>query len=121
DAMLSARGIAERYRGDGTVRSLALDVVPIAGLLAQSARTLREHEFDGLFALARLGRTARERLLVSVDRFVRTDALPDVPPAERRRLLERFGMFGLRMAAASIRAGHDDAAALADELYRRSG
>ncbi|MFE5673413.1 dynamin family protein [Agromyces sp. NPDC056523] len=121
DALLSARGIAERYRNDGTLRSLALDVVPIAGLLAQSARTLREHEFDALLRLARLGRTARERMLVSVDRFVRTDALPDIPPEERTRLLERFGMFGLRMAAASIRAGHEDASALADELYRRSG
>ncbi len=31
DALLSARTIAERYRTDGALRSLALDVVPIAG------------------------------------------------------------------------------------------
>lgn len=121
DALLSARGIAERYRTDGTLRSLALDVVPVAGLLAQSARTLRESEFDALRRLASLGRDARERLLVSVDRFVRADAPVDVPPDVRRRLLDRFGMFGIRMSTVSIRAGHDDASALAEELYRRSG
>ncbi|MCK8610367.1 dynamin family protein [Agromyces sp. C10] len=121
DALLSARSIAERYRSDGSLRSLALDVVPIAGLLAQSARTLREHEFDALRRLARLGRSDRERMLVSVDRFVRDDAPIDVTADERRNLLQRFGMFGIRMAAVSIRAGHHDATALADELYRRSG
>lgn len=121
DALLSARSIAERYRTDGSLRSLALDVVPVAGLLAQSARTLREHEFDALRRLARLGRGARERMLVSVDRFIRDDAPIDVTSAERRNLLERFGMFGIRMAAVSIRAGNHDSTALADELYRRSG
>jgi hypothetical protein len=121
DALLSARSIAERYRTDGSLRSLALDVVPIAGLLAQSARTLREHEFDALRRLARLGRGARERMLVSVDRFVRDDSPIDVTSEERRNLLERFGMFGIRMAAVSIRAGNHDSTALADELYRRSG
>jgi hypothetical protein len=121
DAMLSARSIAERYRTDGSLRSLALDVVPIAGLLAQSARTLREHEFDALRRLARLGRDAREHLLVSVDRFVRPDAPIDVTPEERRHLLARFGLFGIRMATVSIRTGCHDSPMLADELYRRSG
>ncbi|GAA4058902.1 dynamin family protein [Agromyces indicus] len=121
DALLSARSIAERYRTDGSLRSLALDVVPIAGLLAQSARTLREQEFDALRRLARLGRTDRERILLSVDRFVREDAPIDVAVDDRRNLLQRFGMFGIRMAAVSIRSGHHDATALADELYRRSG
>lgn len=121
DALLSARTIAERYRTDGALRSLALDVVPIAGLLAQSARTLREHEFEALRELARLGRNARERMLVSVDRFVRDDAGIDVSPDERRNLLDRFGMFGIRMSTVAIRSGCDDSTELADELYRRSG
>ena len=121
DALLSARSIAERYRADGALRSLALDVVPIAGLVAQSARTLRQDEFDALRQIARLGRDARERLLVSVDRFVRADIGIEVPAEHRRALLERFGMFGLRMSAVAIRSGCDDATDLADELYRRSG
>ncbi|MDQ2662333.1 MAG: dynamin family protein [Actinomycetota bacterium] len=121
DALLSARTIAERYRADGALRSLALDVVPIAGLVAQSARTLRQDEFEALRQVARLGREARERLLVSVDRFVRADIGIDISAEARRALLERFGMFGLRMSAVAIRSGCDDATDLADELYRRSG
>ena len=121
DALLSARTIAERYRTDGALRSLALDVVPIAGLVAQSARTLRQHEFDALRQVARLGREARERLLVSVDRFVRADAAIDVSAEDRKGLLDRFGMFGIRMSAVAIRSGYDDSTDLADELYRRSG
>ena len=121
DALLSARTIAERYRTDGALRSLALDVVPIAGLVAQSARTLRQREFDALRQVARLGRQARERMLVSVDRFVRADAGIDVSAEDRKRLLDRFGMFGIRMSAVAIRSGCDDSTDLADELYRRSG
>lgn len=121
DALLSARSIAERYRTDGALRSLALDVIPIAGLVAQSARTLRQREFDALRQIARLGRQARERMLVSVDRFVQVDAGIDVSPEDRRLLLERFGMFGIRLSSVVIRAGCDDSTELADELYRRSG
>lgn len=121
DALLSARTIAERYRVEGALRSLALDVVPIAGLVAQSARTLRENEFEALREIARLGRNARERLLVSVDRFTRADSAIDVPADQRQQLLNRFGMFGIRMSAVAIRSGCDDATDLADELYRRSG
>ena len=121
DALLSARSIAERYRTDGALRSLALDVVPIAGLMAQSARTLRQREFEALRQVARLGRDARERMLVSVDRFARDDAGIDVSAEDRRNLLDRFGMFGIRMSAVAIRSGCDDSTDLADELYRRSG
>ena len=121
DALLSARSIAERYRTDGALRSLALDVVPIAGLVAQSARTLRQREYDALRQIARLGRQARERMLVSVDRFVRADAGLDVSPEDRKLLLDRFGMFGIRMSSVVIRSGCDDSTELADELYRRSG
>ncbi|WP_254431282.1 dynamin family protein [Agromyces sp. Marseille-P2726] len=121
DALLSARTIAERYRTDGALRSLALDVVPVAGLVAQSARTLRQREFDALREVARLGRDARERMLVSVDRFARADAGIDVPADDRRNLLDRFGMFGIRMSAVAIRSGCNDSTDLADELYRRSG
>src|SRR6185312_15851851 len=65
DSLLSAASIAERYRQDPGLRTLALGVVPIAGLLAQSARTLRQREFAMLRDIARLDRNARERLLLS--------------------------------------------------------
>jgi hypothetical protein len=52
---------------------------------------------------------------------VRADADIDVSPEDRKVLLDRFGMFGIRMSSVVIRSGCDDSTELADELYRRSG
>lgn len=103
DAMLSAHDIAARYRRDDALRALALDVVPVAGLLAQSARTMRQWEFDALLELSQLDRDARDDLLVSVDRFVRGHADLSTPPRRRAQLLDRFGVFGIRVATALLR------------------
>jgi hypothetical protein len=122
DALLAAREIAARYRNDAGLRRLALGVVPVAGLLAQSARTLRQNEFAALAALARLERGERERLLLSADRFVRADAPGGVPAGERAVLLERFGLFGVRLACVLLGGGGiGEPTALARELARRSG
>lgn len=121
ESLISARDIAARYRRDGALRKLALGVVPMAGLLAQSARTLREAEFAALVEIAALGRDRREALLVSVDRFVRpTDAVSSAPQM-REQLLNRFGLFGIRLASVLLRTGVNDSTALAHELARRSG
>ncbi len=121
DSLISAGEIAERYRRDGTLRSLALGVVPIAGLLAQSARTLRQAEFTALRELAKLDRSERERMLLSADRFARPAAGMQAGPEVRAALLERFGLFGIRLATALIRGGVSEPTALAHELARRSG
>lgn len=121
DSLLSAREIARRYSGDETVHALVMGVVPIAGLVAQSARTLRQAEFTALARLARLDRPARERMMLSADRLVLPSTELDVSPEARRELLERFGMFGIRLALALLRGGIDDPTVLADELVRRSG
>jgi len=121
DSLLSAASIADRYRRDGELRSLALGVVPVAGLLAEAARTLRESEFIALRDLARLDKDVRERLLVSVDRFVRPSKETALSIDVRRQLLKRFGLFGVRLAAADIRSGATTSAALADKLVQQSG
>jgi hypothetical protein len=59
DSLISAREIAQRYSGDETLRALVMGVVPIAGLVAQSARTRRQAEFAALAQLARIDRPAR--------------------------------------------------------------
>ena len=71
DSLLSAGKVARRYEKDGELASLSLGVVPVAGLLAESARTMREDEFGSFQELAALDRKARESLMVSADRFVR--------------------------------------------------
>ncbi|MCS7477664.1 dynamin family protein [Umezawaea endophytica] len=114
DALMSARRIAQRYRSDPRLRKLCQTVVPVAGLIAQTARTLRQDEFAALAELAAAPRDEVEAAMLSVDRFTR--AGPD-----HARLLARFGLFGIRLAVVLIRQGFDDPARLAAELVRRSG
>lgn len=120
DALTSARKIARRYRADDKIRSLCQTVVAVAGLLAQTGRTMRQHEFAALTVLAGLPRDELELLLLSVDRFSRAElASPD--SETRARLVERFGLFGVRLATTLIRQGIADPNRIATELVKRSG
>lgn len=123
DAMVSAASVATRYATDERVRSMALDVLPVAGLLAQGARTLRQVDVDALREIAMLPPAAREGLLVSTDRFGTSTAVPleVATPELRADLLARLGPFGVRLAIALLRGPVPDASALAHELTRRSG
>jgi hypothetical protein len=121
DALSSAGRIARRYRADPTLRGLCQTVVPVAGLLAQTGRTMRQDEFAALVALAGLPQADLDRLLLSADRFSTrvVDGAPE--PAVRAALVERFGLFGVRLATELIRRGMSDPSALSRELVRHSG
>jgi len=121
DSLLSARKVALRYERDGELASLALGVVPVAGLLAEGAQTLREAEFTAFRELAALDRVERERLLVSADRFVRPADHLSLSERERKELLARFGLFGVRLAISLIRAGATDSTQLSTQLVQHSG
>jgi hypothetical protein len=120
DALTSARKIARRYRADDKIRGLCQTVVAVAGLLAQTGRTMRQDEFTALTTLAALPRADIEAMLLSADRFSRIEL--DTPDAQTRaRLMERFGLFGVRLATTLIRQGMTDPNTIAAELVKRSG
>jgi len=121
DSLLSAGQVAQRYADDGDLRSLVLDVIPVAGLLAETARTLREEEYRALAEIAGLERSAREKLLVSADRFARPSDATSLSEAMRRELLSRFGLFGIRLSSALIRGGAKTSTTLAEGLIQQSG
>ena len=122
DSMASAQRIAARYRHDPKVRRLAQTVVPVAGLLAQSGATLREAEYKALDAIADAPRDDVEALFLSADRFVQRRRRIPLTSMEREHLLDRFGLFGVRLAVALIRQGAAATpTALSTELVRRSG
>ncbi len=121
DAMRSAQRVAERYRADPQLSVLCQTVVPVAGLLAETARTMRQVEFAALCDLAREPVESMDSLMLSADRFVRPDAPVAVPAATRAALLERFGFFGIRIATMLVRLGVSDPATLATDLVARSG
>ncbi len=121
DSLLSAGKVAQRYERDGDLASLVLRVIPVAGLLAEGARTLRESEYIALRELAGLDRADRERLLVSADRFVRPSQTSTLSTDVREDLLARFGIFGIRLATALIRGGARSSSALSQQMVQQSG
>jgi replication fork clamp-binding protein CrfC len=121
DAMLSAKDVAARFTSEMDRTGICQAVVPVSGLLALTARTLRQGEFVALEKLAAVDATELTKAMLSVDRFVREDSALPVDAATRAALLDRFGMFGIRISIAVLRAGVTDSMALADELLERSG
>ena len=96
DALDSARTVAARYAADRRIRELASAVVPVAGLIAETGATLREQQVTWLRAIATLDDERRAALLRSVDRFRDADLNPlggDI----REELLDRLGLFGIRL------------------------
>jgi hypothetical protein len=96
-------------------------VLPVIGLLAETANTARltEPDVGHLATLAALDDSARESLLWSPQRFLSADC--GVAPAARRHLLDCLDLFGLRFAIKRVAQGVSGAAALTAELAQTSG
>jgi energy-coupling factor transporter ATP-binding protein EcfA2 len=121
DALSSAKQIARRRRSDAAVHAVAQNVVAVAGLLGQAGRTLRDDEFAALRALSGIARSELDIHLLSADRFVTTELPVPLRTDDRVALLDRFGVFGIRLASTLIRRGADTQAGLAGQLVQRSG
>jgi len=122
DALDVADRVARRYEANAQLHRLCPIVLPVAGLLAFAGSTLRETEFRALAQLAALPDERRTALLLTVDRIAQAGADFDVTPLERQHLLQRLGLFGVRLSVELIRTGVTrDAASLGLELVRRSG
>ena len=122
DAMLSAGDVAKRFTEEMDKTGICQAVVPVSGLLALTARTLRQSEFVALEKLANVDAAELAKAMLSADRFVREDSFVAGRCGHPRgQLLDRFGMFGIRISIAVLRAGVNDSVALADELLERSG
>ncbi|GAA5106559.1 dynamin family protein [Haloechinothrix salitolerans] len=122
DSMTSASKIAARMASDPTVRTVVQTVVPVAGLLAETAATLTEAEVARLRRIAELPVADADALLLTADRFV--DRMPElgVTSTEREELLDRFGLFGIRLATSVLRHRvASTATELATVLTERSG
>ncbi|HEX2132506.1 MAG TPA: hypothetical protein VHH15_13200 [Actinophytocola sp.] len=121
DALTSAKRIARRYRTDARLRGLCQNVVAVSGLLAHTGRTLTAGEAAALAELAAAPRAELEACLLSADRFAGDAAPLGLDAHTRLALLDRFGLFGIRLVTALVRQGVDTPGELAQELVRRSG
>jgi len=121
DAMESAERIARRMQADPVVSALVGSVIPVAGLLAETAATLREREVASLRVLAAGADTEVALLLRSVDDLCDVSRT-ELTAETRRELMDRFGLFGLRLAVGALRADPTmTSTALARWLLAHSG
>jgi hypothetical protein len=104
DALASARAIAARYEADTRLRAVVSAVVPVAGLLAETATTLEEREADALRQCASADDVIVGEMLRSVDHF-RDPEVGPITAELRELLLQRFGLFGVRLAVSTWREG----------------
>lgn len=122
DAMASARRIATRISHEPSIRRVVQTVVPVAGLLAETAATLTETEVAQLRRVAEVPVREAEELLLTADRFVERMPELGLTSIEREALLRRFGLFGIRLASNLLRRGDATTATeLARDLTERSG
>lgn len=106
-----------------TTRGIVSDVLPVVGLLAETATTARLTEDDAraLAVLAAFGDDLdREDLLLSPDSFLTLDG-PDVPTDRRRRILDQCGLHGIAIALGVIDQGGRGAAPILRAFEERSG
>src|SRR5690625_7781425 len=120
-AMVSINESTTRLRNQPDLGGVVETVVGVAGLMGMGAMILRLADFTILRSIAARPPEETKQLLLSSERFVtsRFEWLP--PELTRIDLLDRFGMYGIRVALAALRGGISDAAELSAELLRRSG
>lgn len=121
DAIAYAGKVAAGYRADSRIRSLVHTVLPVAGLLAETAATMGDAEFADLQEIAKSSDAATSPLLLSAGRFVSPSRVIRVAPEARQRLLAMLGMYGIRLSLETLRAGQTDRAQLCAALRERSG
>lgn len=121
DALTSAKRIARQYRSDSGLRGLCQNVIAVSGLLAHAGRTLTDAELASLTTLAGVPRRELESCLVSADRFIGDGVAVPLDRRARAALLDRFGLFGMRLVSTLIRQGFTGREELSAELVTRSG
>jgi hypothetical protein len=120
DVWKAATLLAERQAA--TLKPRVADVIPVIGLLAESAESggFTSADADALRQLSRLDDATWETMMFSADIFTSWDC--DVPTGTRVRLLEKLDLYGIRTAVDALRAEPDlTAGALRRRLLDASG
>ncbi|MEV4513395.1 hypothetical protein AB0K00_31035 [Dactylosporangium sp. NPDC049525] len=126
-ALTEAKQLARRHRRDPVFGPMSQHVVALAPRLARAAATLTDPEFAALITIAGVPRTDLDAFLLSADRFTglhpASNAAFPAPAdaATRRVLLDRLGLFGVRLCTTLVRTGCRTREQLSAELVRRSG
>jgi hypothetical protein len=120
DVWPGARRVAGRTAGQ--LRGLLADVIPVVGLLAETAFGDEFTEADTrlLVRLAAADRAPVRRALYKAESFLAWDGGP-LDPADRKRLLDMLGVYGLTHLLAAIDGGVRSTKGLLDTMEELSG
>lgn len=121
DPWQESRGVVARLRRE--LAAVLTDVIPVIGLLAETAGAAQLTEADA-HALVQLGTLDPDDLRFAMESGAEfLDDLPEEPVdrAARARLLGLLDMHGLRVCLDAVRAGQRGATALSDRLREASG
>ncbi len=122
DSLAIAGRVAHELEENRAIRPLVSCVIPVSGLLACAPHRLTPTDHQALVDLAALDDDQRDRILLSADRVLSTSTRISIPLADRRSLLDRLGLFGVRYAVHLIRSGRATSLdELRAELERASG
>lgn len=105
-----------------TLKPRVADVIPVIGLLAESAESggFTSADADALRSLSKLDDGTWETMLMSADIFTTWDC--EVPEGTRTRLLEKLDLYGIRAAVNALRADPElTAGSLRRTLLNASG
>jgi Dynamin family len=120
DVWRAATLLAEKQAA--TLKPRVADVIPVIGLLAESAESggFTSADADALRQLSQLDDATWETMLFSADIFTSWDC--EVPAGTRVRLLEKLDLYGIRSAVDALRADPElTAGALRRRLLDASG
>lgn len=120
DVWRAASLIAEKQAA--TLKPRVADVIPVIGLLAESAESgnFTSADADALRSLSKLDDATWETMLMSADIFTTWDC--EVPEGTRLRLLEKLDLYGIRAAVDALRRDPElTAGALRRTLLNASG
>ena len=121
DAWQVALRITKRYAADPALRTVVATVLPLIGLLAETAESglLTEADVRNLRLLAGMDGNQREVLLLGADAFMA--AAGALPSDQAERLLAALDLYGLRRALQFLDEQDADASSLHRHLRRISG
>lgn len=120
DVWKAASLLAEKQAA--TLKPRVADVIPVIGLLAESAESggFTSADADALRSLSTLDEATWETMLMSADIFTTWEC--DVPTGTRTRLLEKLDLYGIRKAVEALRADPElTAGSLRRSLLNASG
>lgn len=118
--LVQGQEIAARLMKEARVKSMFYNIYPVCGHLGWGSHTMTDHEWNVLEKLAVMSENSFASLSANVQRFVR-EREGVVGAADRRKLLERLGLYGVVLARKLYLEGFRTKAALIGEMLEYSG